>query len=88
MISLSASLPDGSEDINKHWNYIKSSLHTAAEKILGEPKKQNKPWISHETLALIDERSRARAELSKAKLHREIKKTVRADKARFQLVVD
>ena len=29
-----------------------SSLHTAAEKILGElKKKQNKPWISHETLS-------------------------------------
>ena len=26
---------DGSDDINKHWNNIKSSLHTAAEKILG-----------------------------------------------------
>ena len=72
---------DGSVDINKHWNNIKSSLHTAAEKILGEPKKQNKLWISHETLALIDKRSRAK--LSKAKLRREIKKAVRVDKARY-----
>ena len=64
---------DGSDDINKHWNNIKSSLQTAAEKILGEPKKQNKPWIGHETFALIDKRSRARAKLSKAKLRREIK---------------
>ena len=74
---------DGSGDISQHWNNIKSSLHTAAEKILGEPEKQNKPWISHETLALIDKRSRARTKLSKAKLRREIKKAVRADKARY-----
>ena len=74
---------DGSEDIIKHWNNIKRSLHTAAEKILGEPKKQNRSWISHETLALIDKRSRARTKLSKAKLRREIKKAVSADKSRY-----
>ena len=51
---------DSSEDINKHWNNIKSSLYIAAEKILGEPKNQNKPGISHETLALIDKRRQVR----------------------------
>ena len=47
-----------SKEINKHWNNIQSSLHTAAEKVLGDPKEQNRPWISHETLALTDKRSR------------------------------
>ena len=68
---------DGSDDIIKHWNNIKSSLQTAAEKILCEPKKHNKPWIGHETFALIDKRSRARAKLSKAKIRREIKQCAR-----------
>ena len=39
--------------------------------------------LQSETLALIDKRSRARVRLSKAKLRREIKKAVRADKAQY-----
>ena len=49
------------EDIQTRWQRLESSLHSAASEVVPlRVAKQNRPWISQKTLALIELRHRAR----------------------------
>ena len=56
-----------SDNIEEHWNKIKGVWRDSCEEVLGRKEKQNKEWITEETLTRMDERKKAKATLNTSK---------------------
>ena len=87
---------DGESNVNEDWDKIKNAIINTSSEILGPQKNEAKPWISEESLTLIEERRKIKekilnaSEIEKILLDQEykdfnkkIKKSVRRDKRRF-----
>ena len=83
-------------DINEPWNKIKEVINKTSKDILGPLSYEIKPWISEESLLLIEERRKIKENILSAneidkqtlneeyrKYNKEIKKSVRRDKRRY-----
>ena len=68
---------EGKGNVDAVWTQMKAIIHSAAAKTIGSTKRKKNPWISTETLQLIEKRARARKGSTKTFLRREVKKSVR-----------
>ena len=65
---------------------IKEAFETAGSMLPKEPKRPNRPWISQNTLTLIEARDKARAAYDYAKeqrLHKQIRSAAKRDRAQW-----
>ena len=87
---------DDQNDINKPWNKIKDVINNTSKEILGPLTYEAKPWISDESLLLIEDRRKIKEGILNAneidkpvmreeykRYNKEIKKSVRRDKRRY-----
>ena len=88
---------DEGVNIDRHWSHIKEAVNTTCEDILGRRKRQQKDWISAETIRKIQIRkykkeavtsSRTRAAKAAAQkehtaANRDVRKSVKTDKRDF-----
>ena len=70
-------------NVDAMWTQMKDNIHSAAAKNIGSAKRKKNPWISTETLQMIEKRARARKGSTKGFLRREVKKSVRKDRKAF-----
>ena len=54
-------LGDLPEDVDDCWNSVSSTIRDTAGEVIGTRKKIRKPWLSADTFAIIEEKSRAKA---------------------------
>ena len=82
-------LEDTERTPNELWQEVKDTIHETASKILGKPQtKPKKPWISPETLTLIDKkrllrqqrRTSAKADASYKAAKHEVQNSIRKDR--------
>ena len=85
------------EDVEDHWNKLKTSYIETCQKVLGTKKRDHKEWISQKSLILIEERRQKKSKVNTSrtrrtkqeameeysKIHKEVKKSVIADKEAF-----
>jgi len=78
--------------VDEDWKDVRKALHEAADKTLGRVKGGTRPdWISLQTLKLAEERRRWKAKRRESReaskhynfLHRQVKKSTKADKEQF-----
>jgi endonuclease/exonuclease/phosphatase family metal-dependent hydrolase len=88
---------EDSMDIEVHWQQIKNIWKETCTEVLGDKARQNKEWITTNTLNKIKERKNKKAELNrcktrsaKAKAHetyqevnKEVKRNIRSDKRKY-----
>lgn len=87
---------DDESNVNDDWNKIKTAINNTSSEILGHQKIEAKPWISDESITLIEERRKIKEKILNAsdiekillnheykEYNKQIKKSVRRDKRRF-----
>lgn len=52
------------EDVEDHWNKLKTSYIETCQKVSGPKKRDHKDWISQKSLTLIEERRRKKARVN------------------------
>ena len=63
-LSVHAQIP--TNDVDHSWQLLRSSLTTAGETLLRQPRKPHKPWISEATMQLADHKQQLWKTLSLA----------------------
>ena len=85
------------EDVEAHWTKIKEAFTSTCQVVLGEKRVKHKPWITQESLELVETRrtkklhlneSRTRSQKLKAQeeynqVAKEVKRSLRRDKEAY-----
>ena len=77
---------DGGQSAAQSWEHAKLAMQKASETLPKPKRKANQPWISDETLRLLDLRREARGrndQEAERRLHKEARKQAKADRTRW-----
>ena len=77
---------DETKDVEDHWESIKGIWKDCCEEVLGRREKQNKEWITKETLEKIADRKTAKATLNSSKTRASMMKAQRKYAEKDKLV--
>ena len=59
------------ERLEKQWSHVKDSFNKAAEKVLGQPRNQSRPWITEDSWREIDKRKAIKRKIEDTRSERQ-----------------